>query len=144
MSNFRNTGKGATLAGKEQSKYILKEEDVEQFQVLFDCLAALYKEEAEEESRTIHKDCGQFLKKKLEELGTSLKSTHNIKTIQLQNLRTSNSIHLYAFNKTLDFIERYVDKRIAMVLRLTFNSTAANFEAVSDLLTDSLKSGRPG
>lgn len=110
--------------------------------MLFDCLAALYKKEADEESKTIQKDCGQFLKKKLEELATNLKATPNIKTIQLQNLRTSNSIHLFAFNKTLEFIERYVDKRIAMVLRLTFNSTGANFEAVSDMLADSIKNGK--
>lgn len=139
--NSRKKPAVQTSVAKENTKYILKEDDIEQFQVLFDCLAALYKEEALEESKTVQKDCSQFLKKKLEELGTNLKATPNIKTIQLQNLRSSNSVHLFAFNKTLEFIDKYVDKRLAMVLRLTYNSTAANFEAISDMLADSIKSG---
>lgn len=59
----------------------------------------------------------------------------------MHNIRTSNSIHLYAFNKTIEFIEKFVDKRIAMVLRLVYNSTSANFEAMGDLLGDLIISG---
>lgn len=120
----------------------MKEDDVEEFQVLFECLSTLYRAEQEEESRTITVECSKFLKKKMEELGTNVKHTPNIKTIQLQNIRTSNSIHLFAFNKSIDFLERFVDKRISMVLRLIYNSLSSNFEAISDLLADLIKTGK--
>lgn len=127
---------------KENAKYILTEEDIEEFQVLCDCLAALYKEEQEAEGGILSRECNIFVKKKIAELGSSVKSTPNLKSIQVQNLRTSNSIHLFAFNKTIDFIERFVDKRISMVLRLVYNSTSANFEALGDLIGDLIKSGK--
>lgn len=101
----------------------------------------MYREEHDADGKILAKECNSLVKKKLEELGAGVKATPNLKSIQVHNIRTSNSIHLYAFNKTIEFIQKFVDKRIAMVLRLVYNSTSANFEAMGDLLGDLIISG---
>ncbi len=108
---------------------------------MVDCITALYKEEDNDEGLNAKNECGRFLKKKIEELGVRVKSTSNLRQIQLLNLRANHSIYHFAFFKVINFVEKYIDKRISMVLRMVYNSMSAAFEGVNDLLGDTAKSG---
>ena len=125
---------------KQTAKYVLREEDVRDFQALVDCIAALYAEESEEEGAQAKIDCGRFLKQKVEELGTRLKSISQVRKVQELNLRATQGIYHFAFFKTIGFVEKYVDRRIAMVLRMVHNSLANTFEGLADILSDLAKS----
>jgi hypothetical protein len=126
---------------KEGAKYVLKNEDIEEFQVLIDCITTLYSEEDENEGKAIRAEFSKFLNKKMTDLSSQVKSTMGIKMIQVLNLKTNFSVYQLSLFKTLSFIEKFVDKRLAMILRMAYNSMSNSFEGISDLLLDTLKNG---
>jgi hypothetical protein len=124
---------------KENAKYVIKEEDVKDFQTLVDCISAVYGDESEEQGQLVKNECGRFLKSKIEELGSRLKTTSHLRTIQQLNIRTTHSIYHFAFHKINTFIEKFVDKKIAMVLKMVHNSLSYTFEGINDILGDLAK-----
>ena len=134
--------KEKTIPREKNSKYVIDETDIEEFQVLIDCLAGIYSQEDENAAKSIRIECNRYLKKKIEELETRLQSTTNLKSIQELNLKTVYSIYHFTFFKTINFIEKYLDKRISMILRMIYNSLSATFEGMKDMLGDALTNGR--
>jgi hypothetical protein len=119
----------------------LKDEDIEEFQVLIDCITTLYAEEDESEGRAMRAEFSKFLNKKMTDLSAQVKSTMGIKMIQVLNLKTNFSVYQLSLFKTLSFIEKFVDKRLAMILRMAYNSMSNSFEGLADILLDTLKNG---
>ena len=128
---------------EKQGKYILDETDIEEFQVLVDCLASLYGAKDPRLAGAVRSECNLYLKKKIEELEARLADTSNIRAIQEANLKTKYSIYHFSLFKSIGFIEKYVAVELAMILRLIYNSLSSTFEGMKDLLGDALKTGSP-
>ena len=132
-SDAKRTGSNA--------KYVISENDVEEYQVLVECLVGLYENEDEEAANAFRQKAAEFLKKKVEELDARVKGTQDIRRIQELNLKAVNSIYHFAFYNTIGFVEKHIDKRISMILRMVYNSLSSSFQGMSDLFGDLAKSG---
>lgn len=123
----------------ENMQYILKHEDIEELQVLIDCVTSLYSEKNKDEAQKVNDEFSIFLKKKMEELGRKVKKTLPTKAIQLLNLKTYFSIYQYSLHQMNSFLETYIDKRVGMVLQLVYNAFNTSFEGVCDILGNFLE-----
>ena len=56
-------------------------------------------------------------------------------------MRANHGIYHFAFFKVINFVEKFVDKRISMVLRMVYNSMSSTFEGINDILSDITKNG---
>ena len=110
--------------------------------MLADCISALYKEEDQALGKECTIECNRFLKKKIEDLTLQAKQAQTLRGVQLLNLRTLHAVHMFGLAKSAAFIEKFIDKRVAMILKMAHNSLGNAFEGVAALLNESTISGR--
>lgn len=128
----------SNTAQSENVQYILRQEDMEEFNVLVDCITSLWGEKGMEDGENVADEFNSFIKKEMLELGKKMKPTLQTKVIQLLNLKTLFGIYQFSLHSVQQYLAKHVDERVAMVLQLIYNAFNTSFEGVSQLLSNSL------
>ena len=111
---------------------------MEHLNVVAECITSLHEEQNSQEGDQIQEQFSNFMKKKMKDLGSKMKPSMSTKMIQLLNLKTLFEVYQFSLFNVMNYVEKHVDQRIAMVLQLIYNSLGSSFESMSHLLTDTL------
>lgn len=128
--------KDKTKEVKDQN-YILKKDDMEEFKVLIECINTLYREKRDNCALAVEEEFTDALKKHLYDLGTQIKPTMTMTSIQALNLRAKSKFYQFSMYKVMGYLGKYVDKRVEMILQLIYNAFNSVYEGMNDLLLGS-------
>lgn len=140
LKNSRLKGDKALKDNQHNASYILKKDDMEEFKVLIECVNTLYREKKDNCAQVIEEEFTDALKKHQYDLGTQIKPNMNITSIQALNLRAKSKFYQFSMHKIMNYIGKYVDKRLEMIQQLIYNAFSGVYEGMNDLLQSSLES----